>query len=322
MPTHLTPSRKLPPGPIVQCALNVSEGIGQDVLAALREAASCDPAVTLAGVHSDPDHNRSVLSLLGPPERLPAVVCAIARVAIDRIDLRQHSGEHPRIGAIDVVPFSPIREVSLADCADLGRTVGRLLAERFEVPVFLYEASRTPGRAALLPAIRTGGFERLAQTALSPDFGPSAVHPTAGAVVVGGRNPLVAFNVNLNTASPDCAKRIARDIRTSRGQNPVLSGVRALGIALESRQLSQVSLNLTRPFDTDLVQVFDFVCTQAALLGVQALQSEVIGLVPAAAAGARDSSDFGCPGLLNSQWIETWVRNADYGNTSPQSEQQ
>ncbi len=268
---------------IIECVPNVSEGRRPDVVARLVDA------VRRAGVRvldhsSDASHNRSVLTFAGDGPSLKAGVLALFAVAVEVIDLRTHEGEHPRVGAVDVVPFIPIDGVTMADCVALAKDVARAVAERFNVPVFLYEeASDNPARKNL-EDIRRGQFEalagKMAQPGWAPDFGPATPHPSAGASVIGARMPLIAYNINLDTDRLDVAKKIASAIRHSSGG---LRYVKAMGIKLDDRHLAQVSINLTNFEKTPIFRVFDMVKREAARYGVSILESEIVGLVPAAA---------------------------------------
>jgi len=230
----------------------------------------------------DPDHHRSVITFTGPPDGVgEAAVRGVAR-AVETIDLSRQSGVHPRIGAADVVPFVPLREVTLAECASLATAVGEQIWRQLGVPVYLYEAAaRRPDRVNL-EDIRRGGFEKLRELARTdpdrrPDFGDAALHPTAGACVVGARKFLIAFNVNLNTPDVSVAREIARKIRASSGGLP---NVKAMGVRLESRSLAQVSMNLTDFERTPVHAVFAAIRELAAARGVSIAGSEIIGLVP------------------------------------------
>jgi glutamate formiminotransferase len=269
--------------PIIECVPNVSEGRRPDVVAALVDA------VRRTGVReldhsSDASHNRSVLTLAGDAPSLKAGILALFAAAVEAIDLRTHQGEHPRIGAVDVVPFIPIEGVTMSDCVALAKDVGHAVAEQFAVPVFLYEeASENPARKNL-EDIRRGQFEGLAtkmmQPEWAPDFGPAAPHPSAGASVIGARMPLIAYNINLNTDRVEVAKKIASAIRQSSGG---LRYVKAMGVKLDDRNLAQVSINLTNFEKTPVFRVFEMVKREAARYGVSILESEIVGLVPAAA---------------------------------------
>ena len=269
---------------LIECIPNVSEGrrpgIVQQLVAAVRET----PGVRLLDYSSDPSHNRSVITLVGEAHALKAAVLALYEVALAAIDLRSHTGEHPRVGAVDVVPFVPIEGVTMADCVALAREVGAAVAERFGVPVFLYEeASENPSRK-ILEDIRRGAFEGLAAKMSLPGwlpyYGPLAPHETAGASVIGARMRLIAYNINLATDRLDVAKKIAAAIRHSSGG---LRYVKAMAVTLEHRNLVQVSINLTNFEKTPIHRVFDMVVREAARYGVGVLESEIVGLVPWAA---------------------------------------
>jgi glutamate formiminotransferase len=269
---------------LIECIPNVSEGRRRDVVSAMAEAIRRVSDVRLLDYSSDPSHNRSVFTLVGSADGVEQAVLALFERAVAEIDLRTHKGEHPRLGAVDVVPFVPIEGVSMADCVALARKVGAAVAERFHVPVFLYEeASSNPARKNL-EDIRRGEFEGLAAKMASPgwapDFGPSAPHPSAGASVIGARMPLIAYNINLATDRLDVAKKIASAIRQSSGGYRF---VKAMGIPLADRGIVQVSMNLTNYEKTPIFRVFETVKREAARYGVSVLESEIVGLVPSAA---------------------------------------
>jgi glutamate formiminotransferase / 5-formyltetrahydrofolate cyclo-ligase len=270
--------------PIIESVPNVSEGRRLDVIERLAQAIRSTSGVRLLDHSADPSHNRSVFTLAGDGAAVKAATLALFAVAVEAIDLRQHRGEHPRLGAVDVVPFVPIEDVTMADCVRLAKDVGAAVAERFRVPVYLYEeASINPTRTNL-EDIRRGEFEGLAAKMASPgwapDFGPAAPHETAGACVIGARMPLIAYNINLDTDRLDVAKKIAAAIRHSSGG---LRYVKAMGVTIEDRNLVQVSMNLTNYAKTPVFRVFEMVKREAARYGVAILESEVVGLVPSAA---------------------------------------
>jgi glutamate formiminotransferase / 5-formyltetrahydrofolate cyclo-ligase len=270
--------------PLIECIPNVSEGRRADVIAALAGAVRAVPGVRLLDVQSDASHNRSVLTMAGDANGVEQAVLALVERAAADIDLRSHRGEHPRMGAVDVVPFVPIEGVTMADCVALAKRVGAAIANRFAVPVYLYEeASNNPARRNL-EDIRRGEFEGLAaKMALpewKPDFGPSAPHVSAGATVVGARMPLIAYNINLNTNRLDVAKKIAAAIRQSSGG---FRYVKAAGFELKDRGIVQVSMNLTNYEKTPIFRVFETVKREADRHGVTILESEIVGLVPASA---------------------------------------
>ncbi|MDP9323577.1 MAG: glutamate formimidoyltransferase [Acidobacteriota bacterium] len=269
---------------IIESIPNVSEGRRPEVIERLAEAIRATPGVRLLDYSSDPSHNRSVYTLVGDADGVKRATLALFEQAVAAIDLRTHRGEHPRLGAVDVVPFVPIEGITMAECVALAQEVGAAVADRFGVPVFLYEeASANPARRNL-EDIRRGEFEGLAakmrNAEWTPDFGPAVPHPSAGASVIGARMPLIAYNINLNTNRLEVAKRIAAAIRHSSGG---LRYVKAAGFMLEDRGIAQVSMNLTNYEKTPIFRVFEIVKREAARHGVSILESEIVGLVPSAA---------------------------------------
>jgi len=270
---------------LIECIPNVSEGRRDDVVARLAEAAvQAAPGVVLLDRTSDKDHNRSVFTFLGDGEPLVAAMTALVGAALAAIDLRTHRGAHPRIGAVDVIPFVPVRGATAADCVALAKTLGKTLAETFGLPVFLYEDAASAPERQNLANVRKGEFEGLAKKmedpAWKPDFGPSAPHVSGGAVVVGARAPLIAYNVNLATADLAVADRIAKAIRHLSGGYRF---VKAMGVKLEARGQVQVSINMTNYEKTPLHRVFETVRSEAERHGVAVVGSEIVGLVPQAA---------------------------------------
>ena len=268
---------------LIQSAINVSEGRRPAVIEAVADAVRSTPGATLADYSADPDHNRMVVTVLGGPIAVAEAVLAVARVAVREIDLRSHTGVHPRLGAVDVVPLTPLRDISLEECVSASREIGARIAEHLRLPVYYYEASAEPSRPSQLPDIRSGGFEGLFTAPLDgarrPDAGPETPHPTAGAVIVGARGSLVAYNVNLFKGDVHLARRIARSIRDARAERPELTGVRALGLYLPSAGVAQVSMNVTWPDVSPLPPIFDFVSGLARNTGVAECESEIIGFV-------------------------------------------
>jgi len=269
---------------IIESIPNVSEGRRLDVVEQLAAAVRAVPGVRLLDYSSDATHNRSVYTLAGDAGSLKAATLSLFEHAVKLIDLRTHQGAHPRLGAVDVVPFVPIEGVTMAECVALATEVAATVAERFGLPVYLYEeASRNPARRNL-EDIRRGEFEGLAQKMAAPgwqpDYGRPSPHPSAGATVIGARLPLIAYNINLQTDRLEVARAVAAAVRHSSGG---LRFVKAMGLAIEDRGIVQVSMNLTNYEQTPLFRVFDLVQREAARYGVAVLESEVIGLVPAAA---------------------------------------
>src|SRR2546425_9308405 len=277
---------------LIECIPNISEGRRPDVVADMASAIRAVPGVRLLDFSSDASHNRSVFTLAGDAAGVEQAVMALFERAVAAIDLRTHHGEHPRMGAVDVVPFVPIEGVTMAECVALAKKVGAAVAERFKVPVYLYEeASANPARKNL-EDIRRGEFEglaaKMAAGGWAPDYGPAAPHASAGASVIGARMPLIAYNINLATDRLDVAKKIAAAIRHSSGG---FRYVKAAGFKLEERGIVQVSMNLTNYEKTPIFRVFETVKREAARYGVSVLENEIVGLGSAAAfeAGARIS---------------------------------
>jgi glutamate formiminotransferase len=261
---------------------NFSEGRRPEVVDAIVGAARSVPEVRVLDLHSDEDHNRSVLTLAGPDEPLrEAVFRAIAR-ATELIDLRSHTGEHPRVGATDVVPFIPLMGTTMKEAVAAAGALGQRIADELNIPVYFYEeAARRPDRQNL-ENIRRKGFEELRDAIAEdperePDLGPRAVHPSAGAVVVGARGPLIAYNIYLGTADLELAKAIAKAVRHSSGG---LRYVKALGLDIPARGQVQVSMNLTNYRRSAIHTVFEMVRSQAQAHGVAVTDSEIVGLVP------------------------------------------
>jgi glutamate formiminotransferase/glutamate formiminotransferase/formiminotetrahydrofolate cyclodeaminase len=270
---------------IVECVPNFSEGRNQTTVRALVNAVESVPGVWLLDHTMDRDHHRSVLSFAGEPDAVVEAAFRTIRVATDRIDLRKHKGVHPRVGATDVVPFVPLRGATMQDCIHLAKQLGQWVGTELEIPVFLYEQAALHRDHAPLESVRRGGLQGLAFRMASdpdwtPDFGPLRLHKTAGALVIGARPPLIAFNVNLRSTDLSLARSIAKDIRQSNGGLPHL---KAIGVELASRQMVQVAMNLTDYIITPLHVAFEAVRTLAAKHGVEVAGSEVIGLVPQAA---------------------------------------
>ncbi len=274
----------------VLCVPNFSEGRNPETIQAIADAVR-EAGVLIHHLSWDYDHHRMVLAFSGTPAQVKRAVLRAGAEAIARIDLRVHQGVHPRIGAVDVVPFVPLSGLTLEQAVAFSHQVARAFARRLGVPVYMYEYSAGEGRIRDLPTLRRGQFEgwvgRPLEGVRRPDYGPAQLHPTAGATVMGVRDPLIAFNVNLATQDVNLAKAIARRIREERDHNPDLFGVRALGLWLPTRQLVQVSLNLTRTArtlapgetGTSLVRVLRYVQAQAESLGTQIHSTELIGVI-------------------------------------------
>jgi glutamate formiminotransferase / formiminotetrahydrofolate cyclodeaminase len=267
---------------IVECVPNFSEGRDREKIDAIVQALVAGPDVHLLRKEMDSDHNRSVVTFVGTRESVgEAALRAIGR-ASELIDLNDHRGAHPRMGATDVVPFVPVKSVTLEDCAAIARWVAEQTWRRFRIPTYLYEAAARDPKRRHLEHIRRGQFERLREEIRTnperrPDFGGVHLHPTAGATAVGARKFLIAYNINLKTSNVDLAKAIARKIRASAGGLPC---VKALGVHLAARNLAQVSMNLTDFETTSIGTVFEAVQKEAARAKVAIASSEIVGLVP------------------------------------------
>lgn len=267
---------------IVECVPNFSEGRRTEVINEISNAAAAVPGLTILDCESDPNHNRMVLTFVGSPESVVKAALASSERAIALIDLTKHTGEHPRMGAVDVVPFVPLNDVTMDECVQLANEFGREYASRFSVPVFLYEsAARVPERKNLAD-VRQGQFEGLRELIGTdptrvPDYGPNKIHPTAGATAVGARPVLIAYNVDLNTQDLSVAKKIAKKIRERDGGLPA---IKALGFELKDRGIVQVSMNLTDYTRTSMHQAFDEISKLTRESNVTIVDSEIVGLVP------------------------------------------
>ncbi|MBM3819944.1 MAG: glutamate formimidoyltransferase [Acidimicrobiia bacterium] len=294
---------------VIESVPNVSEGRRPEVVEALAAAVRGVSGVRLLDYSSDASHNRSVFTMAGDAAPLKDAILALFEAATTHIDLRSHSGEHPRLGAVDVVPFIPIEGASMGDCVALAKDTAAAVAARFTVPVYLYEEASTNPARRNLEDIRRGEFEGLAakmqMPGWAPDFGPSSPHPSAGASVIGARMPLIAYNINLATDRLDVAKKIAAAVRHSSGG---FRFVKAMGIPLADRGIVQVSMNLTDYEKTPVFRVFEAVKREAERYGVQILESEIIGLVPSAALTATAAHFLQLERFTSDQILETKLR--------------
>jgi len=292
----------------IQSAVNYSEGRRPEVIDAIVDAARGASDAIVADYSWDTDHNRMVVTYIGGPEDIRRAVFASARVAVEMIDLRTHTGAHPRIGAVDVVPLVPIQGITMDACVELSRIIGADFADKLGVPVYLYECSAASGHRTKLPDIRRGGFEALAQGELTgdrePDLGPHKAHPTAGAVVIGARGPLVAYNINLETRDMEGARSIVRKIRSGEAG---LTGVKSMAVWLAAQSRAQVSMNLTRPDVTPVPPVFEFVRSEASKAGVEVAESEFIGLVSERYLAPMTPADLKATHLKPTQILEHWL---------------
>jgi glutamate formiminotransferase len=269
---------------IIECVPNFSEGARKDVIDDIVSAVSEAKGAQVLDISSDPDHNRSVLTMVGDEQGLKDAIIILFEKAIEHIDLTKHKGEHPRMGAVDVVPFVPIKGVTMDDCIALSKEIGELVANKFDIPVYLYEESASSPERESLPKIRKGQFEgffeKIKQPEWKPDFGPQEVHPTAGVVAIGARMFLIAYNVYLSTDNVEIADKIAKAIRHISGG---LRYVKALGMMIEERKLTQVSMNLVNYQKTPIYRVFELIRAEARRYGVHIVDSEIVGMVPSEA---------------------------------------
>lgn len=267
--------------PIVECIPNFSEGRRQEIVEAIADTIKAVEGVRLLDYSSDHSHNRSVFTFIGSPEAVQEAAFASCSKAAELIDMTKHKGEHPRMGATDVIPFVPIKDIGVEECIELSRELAEKIASKLSIPVFLYEDSATRPERKNLANIRKGQFEgmmeKIKDPEWAPDFGKPEIHPTAGVVAVGTRMPLIAYNINLDTSDIKIADQIARLIRERGGG---LQNVRAIGVMLEDRNLAQVSINMVNYEKTALYRAFEMVKMEAKRYGVNIVGSEIVGLTP------------------------------------------
>lgn len=265
---------------LLECVPNISEGRDQEKIAFIAEEVKKQNKVKLLGCSSDRDHHRSVFTFIGEPEAVKDAAISLAMKAFDLIDMKEHRGDHPRLGAVDVVPFIPIQGVEMEEAVQIAREFGRGLGKR-GIPVFFYEEAATRPERKDLPSIRKGEYEGLAEKLKDPEWkpdeGPDHFNPKSGATVVGARFPLVAFNVNLKTKDISLAKEIARKVRFKDGGFP---HVRAIGVDLKEKGMVQVSMNLTHYRVTNIPEVYEFIKKEAMGKGIEIEGSEIVGLIP------------------------------------------
>ncbi len=306
---------------IVECVPNFSEGRNRAVLDQIVAAIERVPGLCIMDLEMDPDHHRSVITFVGEKEKIAEGALRAIGKAAELIDLTRHTGAHPRIGATDVVPFVPVKQITLEECVTIARQVAEEAARRFSIPVYLYEAAATRPDRVQLENIRRGQFEGLRDEIQklperAPDFGPAKVHPTAGATVVGARKFLIAYNINLDTADVAIAKQIAKGIRNSSGG---FRYVKAMGVDLKARGQTQVSMNLTDFEQTPLHRVFEVVKREAERYGTSVVGSEIVGLVPKKA--LELTADFYLqienfqPGLVFENRLEEILEKSQHGGS-------
>ena len=266
---------------IIESIPNISNGRDKEIIEACVDQIRNTEGCTLLNYSSDTDHNRSVITYIGDAKAVEEASVKLAKKAVELIDLNKHTGEHPRMGAVDVMPFVPVKDSSVEECIELSKVVGKRIAEEANLPVFLYEHSATSEHRRNLAKVRKGQFEGMAEKVKDPewipDFGGQRIHPTAGTVAIGARAPLVAFNINLDTENLAVAKKIANVIREAKG---CFKDVKAMGFMLDNRNIAQVSINMTNYEQTPLYRVTELVKVEAARYGVRVIGTEVIGLCP------------------------------------------
>ena len=269
---------------LIEAVPNVSEGRHPGIIQILANSITNSPGVHLLDASSDIAHNRTVFTIVGEKNPLKMSLLNLYAAAVELIDLRSHTGEHPRIGAVDVVPLVPLAPRDVLICLSIASELGKAISERFDIPVYLYENSARAPERRRLEKIRSGGFEGLTEKmktkAWHPDFGRPRPHPSLGASVVGVRRLLIAYNVNLETGNLDMARHIAYTVRASDGG---LKGVKAIGVRTNRADVVQVSINLVDYEKTSLYLLFEWVKREASSLGVGILNSEIVGMVPASA---------------------------------------
>lgn len=277
-------------GKLVECVPNFSEGRRPEVIAAIVNEVKNVQGVTLLNVNSDASHNRTVVTFVGDPQAAKQAAFNACAKAAELIDMQQHQGAHPRVGATDVIPFIPVSDITMEECVQLANELGQEIGEKLNIPVYLYEAAaKTPARIKL-PDVRKGEYEGL-KTAIAtperqPDYGPAHM-PAAGATVVGARQFLIAYNINLSTSDVTIAKKIATSIREAKGGYKYC---RAMGVMIEERNMAQVTINMVDYTSTPLHRVFETVKSEAARYGVSIIGSEIVGMVPLQA--LIDTADF------------------------------
>jgi len=291
---------------IIECVPNFSEGRDLEKIERIVHVFRAKDNVKLLDYSSDKDHNRMVVTVIGTPEAIKNSIIEAVGVAIDLIDLTKHKGQHPRLGAVDVIPFIPLKGMNMDETDDLAKDVGKTLAEKYQLPVYFYEKSASAQHRQNLAAIRKGGFEGLEEKMKlpewKPDLGPDRPHPTAGVSVVGVRMPLIAFNVNLHTTHIEIADEIAKKIRFIGGGLPYC---KAIGVDLKDRGLVQVSMNLTDYTQTTIPQAVEMIRSETGRYGVSIAGCELIGLVPLQAVVDTASYYLELDGFSVNQVLET-----------------
>ena len=297
---------------IIECVPNFSEGRNLQKVEKIVNPFREKEGVKLLDYQKDKDHNRLVVTVVGEPVALNNALIEAIGVAVQVIDMRKHKGQHPRMGAVDVVPFIPVQNVTMTEAVDISKTVAREVSEKYKLPVFLYEASASLPARQNLTSIRKGQFEKMAekikQPEWKPDFGGEEMHPTAGVTAIGARMPLIAFNVNLDTDNVEIANQIAKRIRHVSGGLRYCKGI---GIELKERGIVQVSMNMTDYTQTPLYRSFELIRIEARRYGVNVVGSEIVGLVPMAALVDTTKYYLGLENFSLDQVLETRIVESD-----------
>lgn len=297
---------------LIQCVPNFSEGRRPEVIDEIVAAIGSASDVQIVDHSMDADHNRAVVTFIGEPDEIRLSMLAGARKAVELIDLNEHVGGHPRIGAVDVVPVVPLEGLDMVEAVELSREIASDIANELNVPVYFYECSAVKSDRCNLADIRRGGYEALKESGLvdcrEPDLGPTQLHPTAGATVVGARGPLIAYNVNLATDDIHAARVIAAKIRNLRDSGTGMAGVKAIAVFLKSRNIAQVSTNLTLPDKTGIWEVYSFIEREARALGVDVLESEMIGAMRLEAIVEAAGKAMRFCNLSETRVLEYWMR--------------
>lgn len=290
---------------IVQCVPNFSEGLDQEVISKIIEAIKSVEGVKLLDYSSDKDHNRTVVTFVGTKESVVEGAFQGVKIAAELIDMTKHKGEHPRMGATDVIPFIPIKGVTMDECVELANELGKRVGEELKIPVYLYEKAATASHRANLAKVRKGEYEgmqeKMQDPKWQPDFGPAELNEKSGATAIGARMPLVAFNVNLNTSDLEVANKIAKNIRLAGGG---LHSVKAMGVELKERGIVQVSMNMVDYKKTPLYRAMELIKVEAKRFGVSVVGSEIIGLVPMEALIETVDYYLAIEGFKNDQILE------------------
>ena len=294
--------------PLLECVPNVSEGRDPDVVEHVARAIRAEPAARLVDIHTDPDHHRSVLTILGPPDAIERAALALGVAIFSRVDMRRHSGIHPRLGALDVLPFVPLRDVTMEEAVAIARRVGLSLAAIPGLPVYFYGAAAMRPERRAVRELRRGEYEglaaRLADPAGWPDAGPATFVPQFGAAMIGARDILVAYNIWLDSGDVEAARAIARAVRESSGGLPA---VEAMGVPLARRGLVQVAMNLLDYRRTGIARAWDAAGAEARRRGIRVQRAELVGLAPRAAFEGRAPATVGLPDLSDAKYLDTYL---------------